>query len=731
MKYETKSAQYYNYFEDAKLIEIDDDNKKLAIVLNGKEKIVDIFDAAPYVDYNPFENYIKEILQKEKKINDKQSGVIYIQEESNYLDANKIFQENSLNNSKNSLVEKNNIYMPKNQQNNQVKNNILKMPKIFSKSEEKSRKNKNKINAFKEIGKYTGLSTTKFQIYYLSPNINYKNIKINVKKPKIKHKLLSVIQLIDDSILGIKWFRFIRTDTINDENLSVNQKYIKKSKLLLVVGEGGLISVYQLESYNAFNNIRVNMTINGLQTQPFTNFKEKYIQIASYKLGNPIIDFHLLDKPYINIDLSEIRLITLHIDNTFTFWKILYENEQIKLQVHYNFELPKFVCENFLMDSNEEYLICFNKTGIMIFFAKYQSIPLPIIYRYSYSEYVPPLKELKKLTYSNEILSENNDKINNKEKKIENSNKKKDKKGEKKIKQIPYKEKNQDKKKNKNKNDDDALFIIKEDKDYEEEEEFEENIENENEEDGKDEYDDFFNEDNPNFINNDKDIYLEDDQYLKFLQKPCFLDFETKFLFVKNNIKKYEYTLYCFNFMKLYKVEKDIDFLALCLNEYDDILISKVYSSKEKIYFSESPFAYFHPVKEDSIDNNILLEKENREILKEIKFDVDIIVENLYEGLFIREGDNIIIIKLPVKNEIDLNIINDDIRLSKFIFYEQPTLENLKSNCLAKWTVNNTLIVHSVNSLFNIIKFRKEAIVLGIPISKSKLIEFVNLNFSE
>ena len=27
MKYYTKSAQYYNYFEDAKLIEIDNENK--------------------------------------------------------------------------------------------------------------------------------------------------------------------------------------------------------------------------------------------------------------------------------------------------------------------------------------------------------------------------------------------------------------------------------------------------------------------------------------------------------------------------------------------------------------------------------------------------------------------------------------------------------------------------------------------------------------------------------
>ena len=61
MKYYTKSAQYYKYFENDKLIEIDEENKKLAIVLNGKEEIIDIFDAGPYVDYNPLENFIKDI----------------------------------------------------------------------------------------------------------------------------------------------------------------------------------------------------------------------------------------------------------------------------------------------------------------------------------------------------------------------------------------------------------------------------------------------------------------------------------------------------------------------------------------------------------------------------------------------------------------------------------------------------------------------------------------------
>ena len=477
MKYEAKSAQYFNYFEDAKLIEIDDDNKKLAIVLNGKEEVIDIFDAGPYVDYNPFDNYIKDIkLQKENESKDKKYGVLYIQEETNYLDVNEIFQEiknykkgnnkkknrisnfnninlnsnsnnkSNLNSSKKGLVEGKNLFIHNNHQNEQIKSDVSNLPRIFSKFDEKPKEKKKFANGLKEIKRYTTLSKTKFHIYFLSQYKNYKNINIDVIKPKIKHKLLSVINLNNDTVLGLKWFSFNRSDNINDyKNLSEIDYYIKKSKLLLVVGQEGLVSVYQLIGYQPFNHIRVNTTLNGLQTQPFTNFKEKYTLITSVNLYNPIIDFNLLDKPYNNNDLTEISLMTLHINNTFTSWKIVYKNDQVKLSIHYNFQLSNFICENFLMDNNEEYLICFNKKGIMILLTRLQSFPFPIIYRYTYNENVPSLKELKEIIYSNEVIP---DKNNDNEKKIKKNSNKKDKKGKNKKRQITYKEKNKNKKKN-------------------------------------------------------------------------------------------------------------------------------------------------------------------------------------------------------------------------------------------------------------------------------------------
>ena len=213
------------------------------------------------------------------------------------------------------------------------------------------------------------LSTSRFQIYYISPYEIVKSIKISVKKPKIKHKLLSVISLVNDSTLGMKWFFFNKEEDEpqNSKQLSEIDKYIQKSKLLLVVGQEGLVGIYQLINYQPFNHIRVNLTIGGLQSQPFSNYKERYHLAASLKVFNPIIDYNLLDKPLSQSNQNEIRLITLHINNTFTFWKIVNENNQIKLSIIFNFQLSNFVCENFLFEMDLKQKLLFSKNN----FSKY------------------------------------------------------------------------------------------------------------------------------------------------------------------------------------------------------------------------------------------------------------------------------------------------------------------------------------------------------------------------
>ena len=753
MKYYTKSVQYYRYFEDSKIIEIDEDNKKLAIVLNGKEEIIDIFDGGPYLDYNPHENLMKSINpQKNEENKEEKYGELTIIEESNHLDANKIFNEiknykNELQNNnniiynnqipfnkssnihinlnnKNVLVEGQNLFLSHKFDNQKKKNKNSTLSRMMAMYDEKNKEKKEPEKNGNKIKKYAFLSKTKLQIYYLNPFKKYKNNKINPKKPKIKHKLLSVINLNNDSVLGINWFCFNNLYPNKDKdlkNLSEIKKYIQKSKLLLVVGQEGLVAIYQLIDYRPFNHIRVNMTINGLQSQPFSNYRERYSLAASLKVYNPIIDYNLLNKPFTSEKQTKIRIITLHINNTFTFWCLEYIGNQIQLSRDYTFQLTNFICENFLMDSNEDYLICFNKKGIMILLSKGQYFPYPIVYRYTYKENVPSLGELKNIIDSNDLLIDDNNKMVKNNKYEESSNEKMN--GNKKYRKI-RKKKEIKNKKNRKKTDMSGM----EDEDEKEENEEEESEIEEEKKKEKIDFNEFIIEERPDFINDDEQLFLEDDKYLKLLQKPRFLCCETKFLFVNYEIKNNQYSLYCFNFYELYKVENDIGFLELCLNELNDNLITKIYTSKEKIYFSESPFYYFHPIKDESIDNNLLTNIQNRKIMREKEYNNISIMRNLYEGLFIREGDNILIIKINLRNEPDLEIINTDIKLSKFIFYQQPTSENLKSNFLAIWTINNTLIVNSVDSLFNIIKFSKETGVLGIPISKKKAIDFMKLN---
>lgn len=53
MKIYEKKIKFFNFFEDVKLIEVDHDYNKLAIVFSGKENMIHIFDSTGYLDYLP------------------------------------------------------------------------------------------------------------------------------------------------------------------------------------------------------------------------------------------------------------------------------------------------------------------------------------------------------------------------------------------------------------------------------------------------------------------------------------------------------------------------------------------------------------------------------------------------------------------------------------------------------------------------------------------------------
>ena len=713
MKYSTKSAQYYSYFEDAKILEIDNENKKLAIVLNGKDDIINIFDASPYVNYNPFE-YISKQHEIENELNKKKIGIVQIEEQGKNLDVNQIFEEiqnYKSNYSQNSNKNNSNQIMYNQNSGNNIQKNkreastFNRMLSVMNKENKDNKKEKEKN--IKNIKRYDSLSISKFIIYYISPQNYIEKANICFKKPKITHRLLSVIELIKDSVLGIRWFSFNNFDyKKNIRNMSEKEIYFLRSKLILVVSQEGCISVYKLIDYSPFQNTRVSLKMKNLQSQPFHDFRERYAVAASVNISNPVLDFNLLDKSLLNDEYKDtLRLVTLHINNSFTFWYIVNQKNKIELRIQYNFTLPDFQCENFLIDTREEYLICFNKKGINIYLSKGQSFPYPLVYRYTFNDILPSLEELKKIIFTNEII--NDDDNEEKKEKPEKQNKKKKQQDNK---------KNVKKKNKKKVNKDDDLIIF--------------NIENEEEEEFDEEDDDFILEGNPDFIDKDIDTFLDDDKFLKFLQKPFFLSSETKFLFVNYEVKSNLYSLYCFNFVELFQVEENKEFLDICLNNYDPNLITKIYSSKEKLYLQESPFYYFNPIKEDSFDKSLLNTINGRKSLMDQKIEFKTILDNSYHGIFIRDGDYIMIIKIGINYPPELDLINNDINSSKFLFYEQPTSENLKSNRFAVWTVNNTLIVNSVDNLFSIIKFRNEFNVLGIAISKKKVVEYFGIYYN-
>ena len=798
MKYSTKSAQYYRYFEDAKIIEMDNENKKMAIVFNGKDDLIDIFDASPYVDYNPFKYVTKE---DQNQMNKKKRGTVYIEDNGNNLDVNQIYEDittyknnatqnsNQINHSeskhplfeaqKKSSFDK---YMIQRQKKEMPA--FSRMISIMNKGNKDIHKEKENQNNIQILKRYNSdlLYISKFIVFYESPTSEEK-INICIKKPRIQHRLLSVIHLNNDSVVGMKWFSFSNKESKKIlRSMSEKEKYILRSKMILVVSQEGCVSIYKLVDYDPLQITKVNLKLQNLQTQPFWNCKEKYSVVASVKLSNPVLDFNLLDKSLEKDVQDSIRLITLHINNSFTFWYIINQGDKIELRIQFNFNLTDFKCENFLMDTREEYLICFNKKGINIYLSKGQNFPYPVVYRYTFNDILPSLDELKKIIYTNDVINEDEEERKEKkrelkkirEEKEEEEETKKEKKRNKKNKKKLIKENNMDsdedkelkkgknkeakkKKENKKKKEKEKeekkieknnKKSGKKKKEETEEEEDNDNVfdglikfikkkvnrkeeeEGEEDEDEMEEDDDFIVEGNPDFINKDIDIFYDDDKYLKFLQKPFFLSSETKFLFVNYEVKSNQYSLYCFDFFELYQVEENKNFLETCLNNYVPNLITKIYTSKEKLYLYESPFYYFNPNQESSIDNNLLSTINGRKILMDQKIEFKTILDNTYHGLFIRDGDYIIIIKLPINQSPYLELINNDINSTKYLFYDQPTSENLKSNRFAIWTLNNTLLVNSVDSLFNIIKFRNEANILGIAINKRKVVEYFNIYYN-
>ena len=108
------------------------------------------------------------------------------------------------------------------------------MLSMLHKENADNKKDKEKKIEFKT--RYDSLYISKFNIHYTSPSNNSEKIKISYKKPKIQHRLLSVIQLDNDSVLGIKWFSFNNKDNIKiPRNTTIKERYILANIIIKLI----------------------------------------------------------------------------------------------------------------------------------------------------------------------------------------------------------------------------------------------------------------------------------------------------------------------------------------------------------------------------------------------------------------------------------------------------------------------------------------------------------------
>ena len=209
--------------------------------------------------------------------------------------------------------------------------------------------------------------------------------------------------------------------------------------------------------------------------------------------------------------------------------------------------------------------------------------------------------------------------------------------------------------------------------------------------------------DNNNYDNNTErnNIYIKVGQNLYM--------FRTLYIIAKNNLykdktKKFHFYLKLKNEDKkpiFYPKPKDKDILIDDYKELKNFILNSIvllHSSIYKVYIYKS---------------NLFLIENNEQLLS---YKGKVIYSKITE--YINENNKINFYFKSPKNIIRKRLYNE---------------ESKKYNSLPsfnKLAFNNTLLINSVDSLFNIIKFRKEAIVLGIPVSKKKVIDFMKLNIN-
>lgn len=330
MKIFEKKVHYFKFFEDVKLTQHDHDYNRLAIVFFGKENLIHIFDSDPYQNYFPIEEddrVGKDKFQKKNKSNpDKKKNSPFVKDQNlqELFSHMKINRDNHEENLGKTIYTQNQEFI--------MYNSIIE--------EEK-----------------TKFTTESFTLESTHPR---REVKLSLFKPKVKTKILSVIQSCSD-VLGLKWF------TIPQSSLTNGQE---TSKLLLSVHEDGYISIFGLKSFDYESSTIVNTSF--LQMIPFENFPESWTTLTKLFTGIPIKDFYMSETPN--------RLYTLHIDNYVLSWVVSFRSRSLTIIPNYGINIsPNLVINRILVERQDQFIYTFHSDCMKIFKIM-DKPPFPLVY---------------------------------------------------------------------------------------------------------------------------------------------------------------------------------------------------------------------------------------------------------------------------------------------------------------------------------------------------------------